>query len=218
MTVTVVGLGLIGGSISLDLKAKGGVKKIIGVDASPAHAQEAKVLGMVDEISDLASAVALSDLVIIAVPVYSILQVLPLVLNAIKKQTAVTDVGSTQKIIIDSIAHHPNRNYFVPAHPMSGTENSGPRAAIQNLFSNKVAIICDKENSFDWAVERVEQMYKTLHSRILYMDAQSHDEHVGYVSHLSHVISYALAVAVLEKEKSTATIFDLAAGGFASTV
>lgn len=217
MIVSVIGLGLIGGSMALDLKEKGFAKKIIGVDLSAANAQEALNLGIIDEVSDLKNAVEQADLVIIAVPVNATVQILPLVLNNIKKQTAVTDVGSTKQVIIDSIKTHPKRKYFVASHPMSGTENSGPKAAINNLFNNKVAIICDQENSFDWAVERIKKMYSAFNSRLLFMDAAAHDEHVGYVSHLSHVISYALAVAVLEKEKSTSTIFDLAAGGFAST-
>ena len=217
MIISVIGLGLIGGSMALDLREKGIAKKIIGVDKSGSNSSEAIQLGIVDEICDLQIAVELADIVIVAVPVDSTVLLLPQILSAIKKKTAVMDVGSTKQFIIESVKVHSNRRYFVPSHPMSGTENSGPKAAIKNLFNNKVAIICDKENSFDWAVERVEQVYRAFNARIIYMDAKSHDEHVGYVSHLSHVISYALAVAVLEKEKSTSTIFDLAAGGFAST-
>ncbi len=217
MVVSVIGLGLIGGSMALDLKEKGFAKKIIGVDRSASNAEDALALGIVDEISDLKNAVEQADLVIIAVPVNATLQLLPQVLDCIQKETAVTDVGSTKQVILNSVQAHPMRKYFVAAHPMSGTENSGPKAAIHNLFNNKVAIICDQENSLDWAVERVKKMYSVFNSRILYMDGAAHDEHVGYVSHLSHVISYALAVAVLDKEKSTSTIFDLAAGGFAST-
>lgn len=217
MVISVIGLGLIGGSMALDLKEKGIAKKIIGVDRSALNSSQALELGIADEICDPTTAVERADMVIVAVPVDATVTLLPLVLNSIKKKTAVMDVGSTKQFIIDSVAAHPNRKYFIPSHPMSGTENSGPKAAIKNLFNNKVAILCDKEDSFDWAVERVEQVYKAFNARIIYMDGKSHDEHVGYVSHLSHVISYALAVAVLEKEKSTSTIFDLAAGGFAST-
>lgn len=217
MIIAVIGLGLIGGSMALDLKDKGFASRIIGVDQSESNAHEALSLGIVDEITSLKTAVEVSDLVIIAVPVNATVTLLPQILDYIQKKTVVMDVGSTKQMIINSIATHPKRKYFVASHPMSGTENSGPKAAIKNLFSDKVAIICEKENSFTWAVDQVVEVYTVLNSRLVYMDGKSHDEHVGYVSHLSHVISYALAVAVLEKEKSTSTIFDLAAGGFAST-
>jgi len=217
LIVSVIGLGLIGGSMALSIREKGICSKIIGIDHSPENASIAKGLGIVDEIHELESALQSSDLVIIAVPVDATLQILPEILDNILEKTVVMDVGSTKKIILDSVENHPKRKNFVASHPMSGTENSGPGAAIIDLFKGKVAIICDRESSDPKAVELVEQVYNAMESTLLYMDAQSHDEHVGYVSHLSHVISYALAVAVLEKEKSTSTIFDLAAGGFAST-
>jgi len=203
--------------MALSIKEKGISTKILGVDKSLNNANEAKKIGIVDEIIELEAAIEVADLIIIAVPVDATLQLLPKILDRIGDQSAVMDVGSTKNSILNSIQNHPKRKNFVASHPMSGTENSGPSAAFYGLFKDKVAIICDQENSFDWAVRRVEQVYNAMESRLLYMDANAHDEHVGYVSHLSHVISYALAVAVLEKEKSTSTIFDLAAGGFAST-
>ena len=217
MIVSVIGLGLIGGSMALSIRENGFSSQIIGIDSSPDNALKAKELGIVDEVKDMESALQVSDLVIIAVPVDATLQLLPEILDCIPDYSVVMDVGSTKKTILESIKNHPKRKNFVASHPMSGTENSGPSAAFIGLFQGKVAIICDKENSDPKAVELVEKVYQAMESSLLYMDAQSHDEHVGYVSHLSHVISYALAVAVLEKEKSTATIFDLAAGGFAST-
>ncbi len=145
------------------------------------------------------------------------IEVLPQILDLLPENGFVLDVGSTKSNIIESVKNHTGRRKFVPSHPMSGTENSGPAAAFPELFQNRVAIICEAEQSETWAVEATKKIYEGLGANVLYMDAGSHDEHVGYVSHLSHVISYALAVAVLEKEKSTSTIFDLAAGGFAST-
>jgi prephenate dehydrogenase len=159
---------------------------------------------------------SIAELVIIAISVDATLQLLPRILDIISDKTVVMDVGSTKNSILESIKNHSRRRNFVATHPMSGTENSGPSAAFSGLFKGKVAIICDQESSYPWAVKEVEEFYKALESNLIYMDGKSHDEHVGYVSHLSHVISYALAVSVLEK-KSTATIFDLAAGGFAST-
>jgi len=217
LIVSIVGLGLIGGSFALSLKECGFSKEIIGIDQSIDHQKLALEIGIADRILVLEEAIPISDLVIIAIPVDSTIKILPKILDLAGEKTAVMDAGSTKKFILESIKNHPKRRNFIGTHPMSGTENSGPSAAFSGLFSDKVAIICEKENSFDWVVSSAESVYNSMKSRILYMDAMAHDEHVGYVSHLSHVISYALAVAVLEKEKSTSTIFDLAAGGFAST-
>ena len=217
MVVTIIGPGLIGGSIALSLKNKGLAQKIIGVDKSAENAQMAKALGIIDEVKELTEAVLISDMVIVAVPVDATVQLLPFILDLVGPTTGVMDVGSTKSYILEKIKDHPKRKHFVATHPMSGTENSGPSAAFDGLFKDKVAIICDKESSSDWVVARAESIYVAMESRLIYMNAAEHDEHVGYVSHLSHVISYALAAAVLDKEKSTSTIFDLAAGGFAST-
>ncbi len=217
MIVSVIGLGLIGGSMALTIREKGLSSKIIGIDHSKENEATAIHLGIIDEVQELVAALAISDLVIIAIPVDATLKLLPKILDIISDKTVVMDVGSTKNSILKSIKNHARRQNFVASHPMSGTENSGPSAAFSGLFKGKVAIICDQESSYPWAVERVEEFYKALESNLIYMDGKAHDEHVGYVSHLSHVISYALAVSVLEKEKSTATIFDLAAGGFAST-
>ncbi len=217
MIITLVGVGLIGGSMAMDLKKSGFAKKVIGVDQSAEHLREATDKGIIDEAMELQEALGVSDFVLIAIPVNATKLILPRILNEIRDKAVVIDVGSTKAEIIRAIQQHPNRKQYVPTHPMSGTEHSGPGAALYGLFQNKVAIICNKEESDQHAVALVENMYRALGSRLLFMDAAAHDEHVAYVSHLSHVISYALAVAVLDKEKSTSTIFDLAAGGFAST-
>ena len=218
MIVTVIGLGLVGGSMALDLKRCAFASKVIGVDREPSHCEKAMELGLVDEIKNEEDAIWEADVVILAIPVNSIVKVLPLVLDKIGKTTVVTDVGSTKLPIVESVKNHPKRRRFVASHPMAGTEFSGPTAAIKNLFQEKVSIICNKEDSDDDAVQIIEKMYRSLYMEPLYMDAKEHDMHAAYVSHISHITSFVLATTVLDKEKSTKAIFDLASGGFSSTV
>ncbi|OWY22505.1 prephenate dehydrogenase [Sphingobacteriales bacterium UPWRP_1] len=219
MVVSVVGLGLIGGSVALDLKARGFTRKIIGVEQNPQHAGLALKRGIADEIAlTLPDAVAAANLVILAVPVNQIIALLPQVLTLAGTKTVVTDMGSTKLGVVQSVANHPNRQAYVAAHPMAGTEFSGPTAALYNLFDRKVAIICNKESSHYEALTIVESMFRTLNMPLLYMDAAEHDMHAAYVSHISHITSFVLANTVLQKEKSVSTIFNLASGGFASTV
>jgi prephenate dehydrogenase len=214
--MAVVGLGLIGGSMATDLRRRGFAERIIGVDLDPLHCEAATRLGLVDETADLATAIAQAGFVLVAVPVSASLEVLPRILDLVTTQT-VTDVGSTKKVVVDRVREHPNRRRFVASHPMAGTENSGPWAALSNLFDGKAGIICDAADSDADAVAEVEAMYQTLNMRPVRLNAAQHDEHVAYVSHISHVISFALALTVLQKEKDENTVFDLASGGFSST-
>lgn len=218
MIVAVVGLGLIGGSAALDLKARGFTHKVIGIDTNPKHTSLALRRGIVDEVLDLSTAIQKANLVIVAIPVDAMLQVLPSIMDMADPHTVVTDMGSTKTSIIQAIQNHPNRSNFVAAHPMAGTEFSGPTAAVYKLFDGKAAIICNAYESDPEAVEIVESMYRILNMPLLYMDAHEHDVHAAYVSHIAHITSFALANTVLEKEKSTNNIFNLASGGFASTV
>lgn len=211
-------MGLIGGSLAIDLKRCGFATKVIGVDQNPVHAQEALDLGLVDEMMEMEQAIWHSDLIVLAIPVDYIVTELPAILDKVSKNTVVTDVGSTKKNVIASIAQHPKRGRFVASHPMAGTEYSGPKAALKNLFQEKVAIICNKEESDEDALQLVEKMYKSMYMDLLYMDAEEHDVHAAYVSHISHISSFVLAATVLDKEKSIETIFNLASGGFRSTV
>ncbi|MCB0430247.1 MAG: prephenate dehydrogenase [Flavobacteriales bacterium] len=218
MQIAVVGLGLIGGSLAMDLKAAGFASKVTGVDSSVANAATALELGLIDEVATLDQALQHADLVVLSIPVIAIKEVLPKILDKIKPHQVVTDMGSTKASIARVIAGHPNRKQYVSSHPMAGTEHSGPRAAIPDLFRGKVGIICDKEASAPEAVQRVEDMYTVLGMRLLYMNADAHDMHAAYVSHISHISSFALALAVLEKEENEKAIFNLASGGFSSTV
>lgn len=216
-TVAIIGTGLIGGSMAIALKERGIAGNIIGVDASEAHRQRALDLGLVDEVADVDEALAKAELVIIAVPVDATEQLLPALLDKVDRQV-VMDVGSTKFGVISVIAQHSKRARFVATHPMWGTEYSGPDAAVSGAFMNKATVICNKEESDADAISMVEGIYKTLGMHLLYMDAGAHDLHAAYVSHISHITSFALANTVLEKEREEDAIFELASGGFESTV
>ncbi len=217
MRITIIGTGLIGGSLSLTLREKGWITHAIGVDNNPVHAARALELKLVDEIADVSTAVAKSDIIILSTPINAAEAMLPLILDQVTDQV-VMDVGSTKKIICESVANHPKRGRFVATHPMWGTEYSGPDAAVKAAFANKATVICSKEESDADAVQRIEELYKILGMHILYMKADDHDVHVAYVSHISHITSFALANTVLEKEREEDAIFELASGGFESTV
>lgn len=217
MVVTVIGIGLIGGSMAMALREKGFADTVIGVDQNEVHARRALELNLVDRIEPLEKAVAESRLVILAVPVNAAEALLPTVLDLVDQQV-VMDVGSTKEGIIASVKDHSKRGRFVATHPMWGTEYSGPDAAVKGAFQDKATVITNPDQSDPDAVELVEQIYKALGMHILRMDAAAHDLHAAYVSHISHITSFALANTVLEKEREEDAIFELASGGFESTV
>jgi prephenate dehydrogenase len=217
MTVCIIGLGLIGGSIGLELKTKRFADRVIGVEKNPAYAQIALDRGLVDEVHKLVYGIQQSDLIILAIPVDAILTLLPFVLDYVTHQ-AVTDVGSTKMSIGEMVKTHPKRSNYVPSHPMSGTEFSGPEAAISGLFSKKVGIICDMALSNPKALETITNLYMALNMRLIFMSSKEHDLHTAYVSHISHLTSFALALTVLDKELNEKNILNLASGGFDSTV
>lgn len=217
MRLAVVGIGLMGGSIALSLKKKGFVSHVIGVDQNIEHQQQALQLGILDEIMSLEDAVTSSDIIALATPVNVAELLLPSILNLVNKQV-VFDLGSTKESIVNVANAHSNKGRFVPTHPMWGTEFSGPTAAQTDAFVDKATVICNKSQVDPDALEIIEQMYVQLGMHILYMDAIKHDIHVAYISHISHITSFALANTVLEKEKESDAIFELASGGFESTV
>jgi prephenate dehydrogenase len=217
MTVTIIGTGLIGCSIASRLKETGFAQRIIGVDNNSQHLKMAMELGWIDEAMLLDDAIPKSDLVIIAIPVDATLHLLPGLMDKIERQV-VMDVGSTKKMICDSITDNSKRNRFVATHPMWGTEKSGPEAVVAEAFKGRVAVICDKERSDIGALKLVESLYSAMGMKLVYMEPAAHDIHAAYVSHISHVVSYALSLTVLEKEKEEDAIFELASGGFESTV
>lgn len=218
MNITVIGLGLIGGSLAIDLRAAGFGTRFIGVDANEAHAQEALSLGLVDETMSLQNAVEASDLIILAIPVNHAKGVLLDLLDLVNETQIVMDMGSTKAGICLAAANHQRRRRFVASHPIAGTENTGPSAAIPNLYRGKMTIICEDAKSDADAVELAKKLYDTIGMDIVHMSAEEHDKHIAYVSHLSHISSFTLGLTVLEMEKSEKNIFNLAGSGFASTV
>lgn len=217
MTVCIIGLGLIGGSIGLELKTKRFSERVIGVEKNPAYAKIALERGLVDEVHKLVDGIQQSDLIILAIPVDAILTLLPFVLDYVTHQ-AVTDVGSTKLSITEQVKNHPKRSNYVPSHPMAGTEFSGPEAAMPGLFNKKVGIICDMSQSNPKALETITNLYMAMNMRLIFMSSKEHDLHTAYVSHISHLTSFALALTVLDKEQNEKNILNLASGGFDSTV
>jgi prephenate dehydrogenase len=219
MTVAVIGIGLIGGSLMIDLRRRGFAYKIIGVDSNMQHRNIAGLCGLVDETDSLENAIDRSDMIILSAPVDANCLMLPEILDRIGGTSkVVTDMGSTKGSIARISEHHPNRGRYVALHPMAGTEFSGPLAAIGKLFDYKTAIICDRELSDADALETVERMLDLLNMRKVYMNSSDHDVHVAYVSHISHITSFSLALSVLDKEQEEQNILTLAGGGFESTV
>ena len=228
-TIGVIGLGLIGGSMALDLKRRGFASTVLGVEADPVAAQAALTIGLVDEVVPYEDCITRSDILVVAVPVGTAVKMIPDILDrfqagtavfpsAKKKEKIVIDVCSTKEAICAAAKYHPCRGQFVSTHPMAGTEYSGPWAAQPGLFDGRACIFCDTEESAPRAVRRIEELYGVLNMRPIYMRAHQHDVHTAYVSHISHVTSFALALTVLDKEKDEKHIFDLASGGFSSTV
>ena len=216
-TIAIVGIGLIGGSLAIQLHEKKLSSRLIGVDANPDHADKALELELVDEVLPLAEAIEQSDVIVLAIPVDKLVDLLPTIMDKVERQI-VLDLGSTKSQLVSSIKDHPKRGRYVATHPMWGTEYSGPQAAVRGAYENKAVIICDAAQSDADALEWVKDMYKKIGMHLLEMDARSHDLHAAYVSHISHITSFALANTVLEKEKEQNAIFELASAGFESTV
>jgi prephenate dehydrogenase len=217
-TITIVGVGLISGSLSLALKEKGLVKHVIGVSRTLASAQKALELGLIDEVLPLIEAVRKSDLIYVAIPVDVTIPVMEEIMAIVTDKQIVVDAGSTKGAMCEALAGHHMRGRFVASHPMWGTEYSGPEAAVKGAFVGRTCVICEKYKSDADAVDAVENMYRELGMKLIYMEAAAHDMHVAYISHISHITSFALANTVLEKEKEEDAIFELASGGFESTV
>jgi len=217
MNIFIIGIGLIGGSLALDIQTQYPKAKIYGIDTNENHVNEAIELGVIHQkaqFSDLEKA----DIVVVSIPVDTALQVFPKVLGAINDNTLVLDVGSTKEQIAKVVAHHPKRRNVLLTHPIAGTEFSGPKAAIKELYKGKVNIICEVEKTAFKLQEKALEIFRKIGMRIRYMDIKSHDKHIAYVSHLSHISSFMLGKTVINKEKNERDIFDMAGSGFASTV
>jgi len=218
MIITIIGTGLLGGSFALAVREKYPKVRFIGVDASMVHGQLAVAKGIVDEVLPFEQAVSQSDLVVLATPVNTIIDLLPAVLAALPDYGTVVDLGSTKETICAVVDTNPRRAQFVAVHPMAGTENSGPGAAFRELLPGKNLIICDREKSRPDSLTLVESIFRDIGMKLFYMTPKEHDLHLAYVSHLSHISAFALGLTVLEKEKDEQAIFDMASTGFSSTV
>jgi len=217
--VGIIGIGLIGGSIAKGLRASGWASELIGIEATPAHAIKALSLRLVDEVLPLSEAIERVDILVCATPVDILVQIIPNVLDQLKAGQIVIEVGSTKTPVYEALKNHPKRAQFVSTHPMAGTEFSGPEAAVDGLFIGKRGVICDKELSSTEAIKTIESLYRDgLGMNLIYMESIDHDVHTAYISHISHICSFALANTVLEKEKNEERIFELASTGFESTV
>lgn len=217
MNIFIIGTGLIGGSMALDIQSIYDNAVLFGIDSNENHLDQALQLGVIHQkatVSDLGNA----DFVILAVPVDIALVILPEILEAIGEETLVFDVGSTKLPICEAIENHPNRRNFMACHPIAGTEFSGPKAAVKGLFEGKTNIICEVEKTTFKLQEKGMDLFRKLGMRIRYMNPKSHDKHIAYVSHLSHISSFMLGKTVIEKEKDEQDIFDMAGSGFESTV
>ncbi len=218
MNITIVGVGLLGGSFALGLRTIEDGHHYIGVDTNEENALMAKKIGIVDEFMHFTQAIKAADLAVLATPVNVITRQLPEALDLLPKKSILIDLGSTKKIFSDIVAEHPKREQYVSCHPIAGTENSGPEAAFAGLFKHKQMIICEKKKSNKIYLDRMTDIFKKLDMHINYMESAEHDRHIAYVSHLSHISSFALGLTVLEKEKDEKSIFAMAGSGFSSTV
>lgn len=218
MKVTIIGVGLIGGSIALKLKQKKFTDFVYGIDQNIDNIKDALALNIINEAADFETGIKNANLIIIAIPVDAARKILPKVLDLISDQQTAIDVGSTKAGIVNAVKNHPQRNRFVAFHPMWGTENNGPKSAIAESFTGRAGVICNREDSAEDALKTAEKVVESLEMHPIYMNAEDHDIHTAYISHISHITSYALANTVLEKEKEEETIFQLASSGFSSTV
>jgi prephenate dehydrogenase len=217
MTVTIVGLGLMGSSIALALNEIGFCKHIIGVDSNAKHCKEAEKLNIVNEIKTLNQSILISDVIIVATPVAASINIISEVLDIISEHQTVIDLGSTKNDLCVRFKDHLKRENYVAAHPIAGTENSGPKAAISDLYKNKKVVVCEKNKSSDKALSVALEMFNKIGMSTVFMTPKEHDKHLAYISHLSHISSFALGLTVLDLEKDEKNIFNLAGSGFSST-
>jgi prephenate dehydrogenase len=215
--VAIVGVGLIGGSLAIRLHEKKIASRLIGVDLDEKHLAQAMELELVDEVMGLEEAIATAEVIVLAIPVDKLVDLLPSILDQVDNQIVI-DLGSTKSQLVSVVKNHPKRGRYIATHPMWGTEYSGPSAAVHGAYENKAVIICNSEESDADALEWTKQMYKKIGMHLLEMEAKAHDLHAAYVSHISHITSFALANTVLQKEKEDQAIFELASAGFESTV
>ncbi|MFQ3213913.1 MAG: prephenate dehydrogenase [Marivirga sp.] len=218
MIVSIIGVGLIGGSIALELKKANYATKIIGVDRNQTHLQQAYDIGIIDEDLSLEDALKVANIIILAIPVDSATKISTYLLDHCQEDAVVFDVGSLKLPLCKAIEKHPKRHQFVAVHPIAGTEFSGPQAAHLDLFRSKINIICDAHKSNEKGLDSVQKIFQLMGAKTIMMKAETHDKHITYVSHLSHITSFALSLTVQALEKTNQNIYNMAGSGFSSTV
>ena len=212
MNVAIIGLGLMGGSLALSLKKLDFISTIVGSDHNKIHQKEAVELGLVEKIVDF-DEVKNYDVIFLAIPVDGVISALKK-LTDVANNTTIIDLGSTKAKIVSSIPPQIREN-FVGAHPMTGTENFGPHAAIEGLYENQAVVLCDLEDSGKHQTQVAKKIFKSLGMRKYFMGAHEHDRHAAFISHMPHAISYSIANTVMNQENKH-NILALAAGGFRS--
>lgn len=212
MNVAIIGLGLMGGSLAISLKKLDFIESVVGSDHNETHQKEAIELNLVDKIVKF-DEVKDYDVIFLAIPVDGVISALNNLVD-IKEDTTIIDLGSTKAKIVASVPPQIRKN-FVAAHPMTGTENFGPRAAVDDLYNDKVVVLCDLENSGEHQVKVAKKIFKALNMKKHFMSASQHDRHAALISHMPHAISYSLANTVMHQENKH-NILALAAGGFRS--
>ena len=215
--IYIVGVGLIGGSFAIELRDIFNNSNIIGIDTSAQNLKIAKQKNIIDSHAEI-NGITNPFMIIIAVPVKAIIKILPKIFEFILPETLVVDFGSTKLSICKNIQTHKLRSNFLAAHPIAGNEFSGPNAAVKGLFTNKTMIICENNKTNNKLVNLAINIFKDLKMNISFMDPESHDKHIAYVSHLSHISSFMLGKTVIEEGKNEKNIFDMAGSGFESTV
>ena len=215
--IYIIGVGLIGGSFALDIRQLYPNANIFGIDHSELNLTKASALGIINDVATV-NDLSHADLVVVAIPVNIIVEQLPIILSNISDNTLVIDAGSTKEAICQAVKNHPRRRNFLATHPIAGTEFSGPSSAIHSLYKGQTNIICQVEETAFKLQEKALKLFDGMGMRIRYMKPKAHDQHIAYVSHLSHISSFMLGKTVIEKEKNERDIFDMAGSGFESTV
>ncbi len=217
MKVVVIGIGLIGGSMALEFKRIDPTITLVGIDQNDNHLDQAMAMGVIDQKGSMKD-IDTADRVVLSIPVKASLHLLPTVLDRLPSNALLMDVGSTKAALCAAVAAHPKRQNYLAAHPIAGTEFSGPSAAHLGLFEGKPQILCQAKKTKPELLQWAKAQFRQMGMYLRFMEAEEHDRHMACVSHLSHISSFMLGKTVLEEEADEQNIFDLAGSGFESTV
>ncbi len=213
MNIGIIGLGLMGGSLGLELKKVPNKYVILGYDHNLEHQKDALKLGLVDKVTNNLSNIKECDVIVLTIPVDAIIEISKN-LKDIKEESTIIDFGSSKEKIDKAIPKEIRKN-FVTAHPMTGTEKFGPTAAIEGLYDDKVMVVCNKEKSGNLQNRVALEIFSDINAKVVFMEAKEHDKHVAFISHMPHAVSYAIANSVM-KQENPENIIALAGGGFKS--